>query len=89
MECKKIAILGVFAECHGQGTRQRFFKKKILCRVHKQGHSAKKLLKKNKKNFVECLGRGTWQSNFFKKIKKKLCLVPGQGHSAKYLFKKK
>ena len=25
---KKIAILGVFAECHGQGTRQRFFKKK-------------------------------------------------------------
>ena len=26
---KKIAILGVFAECHGQGTRQRFFKKSI------------------------------------------------------------
>ena len=30
MECKKNAILGVFAECHGQGTRQRFFKKKIF-----------------------------------------------------------
>ena len=27
---KKIAILGVFAECHGQGTRQSFFKKKIF-----------------------------------------------------------
>ena len=26
---KKIAILGVFAECHGQGTRQRI-KKKIF-----------------------------------------------------------
>ena len=49
MECKKIAILGVFAECHGQGTRQRFFKKKFLCQVPKQGHSAKKLFKKNKK----------------------------------------
>ena len=24
---KKITILGAFAECHGQGTRQRFFKK--------------------------------------------------------------
>ena len=30
MECKKIVILGVFAECHKQGTRQRFFKKKSL-----------------------------------------------------------
>ena len=34
---KKIAILGVFAECHGQGTRQRFFKKKNLCRVPRRG----------------------------------------------------
>ena len=25
---KKITILGVFAECHGQGTRQSFFQKK-------------------------------------------------------------
>jgi len=54
--------------------------------VFKQGHSAKKLFKKNKKtlpsawagalgkviflkkikkNFAECLGRGTRQSNFF------------------------
>ena len=24
---KKITILGVFAECHGQGTRQSFFQK--------------------------------------------------------------
>ena len=39
MECKKIAILGVFAECHGQGTRQRFFKKNIIffCRVPRRG----------------------------------------------------
>ena len=30
MECNFFfAILGVFAECHGQGTRQRFFKKNI------------------------------------------------------------
>ena len=87
MECKKIAILGVFAECHGQGTRQRFFKKiyiislssalprhsvkyflkknsKILCRVPKQGHSAKKLFKKNKKNFAECLGRALGKEIF-------------------------
>ena len=36
MECKFFfAILGVFAECHGQVTRQRFFLKniKFLCRV--------------------------------------------------------
>ena len=31
MECKFFfAILGVFAECHGQGTQQRFFKKKFF-----------------------------------------------------------
>ena len=33
-----------------------------------QGHSAKYFLKINKKNFAECLGWGTRQSNFFKKI---------------------
>jgi len=44
----------------------------ILCRVPKQGHSAKKLFKKNKKNFAECLGRGTRQRNYLKKNKKTL-----------------
>jgi len=41
MECKKNAILGVFAECHGQGTRQRFFKKKISLPSASPRHSAK------------------------------------------------
>ena len=43
MECKKIAILGVFAECHGQGTRQRFFKKKYIISLPSASprHSAK------------------------------------------------
>ena len=40
---KKIAILGVFAECHGQGTRQRFFKKKYKISLPSASprHSAK------------------------------------------------
>ena len=83
MECKKIAILGVFAECHGQGTRQRFFKKnkkKILCRVPRRGTRQSIFFKKIQKFFAECLNRGTRQRNY---LKKKLYLVPGQGHSAK------
>ena len=48
MECKKIAILGVFAKCHGQGTRQRFFKKKILCRVPRRGTRQSIFLKKSR-----------------------------------------
>ena len=49
MECKKIAILGVFAECHGQGTRQRFFKKiyKIYLSSALPRHSAKYFFLKN------------------------------------------
>ena len=64
---KKITILGVFAECHGQGTRQSFSKKnpEILCRVPGLAHSAKYFF--FKKNFAECLGRGTRQSIFKKK----------------------
>ena len=48
MECKKIAILGVFAECHGQGTRQRFFKKKYKISLPSAlpRHSAKYFFKK-------------------------------------------
>ena len=64
---KKITILGVFAECHGQGTRQSFFSKKI------QKFFAECLGWRTrqsiffKKNFAECLGRGTRQSIFFLK----------------------
>jgi len=52
----------------------------ILCRVPGLAHSAKYFFKKN---FAECLGRGTRQSI----KKKKLCRVPGQRHSAKDFFK--
>ena len=67
---KKIAILGVFAECHGQGTRQRFFKKYIYnffaeCLAAALGKVF--FFKKIQKFFAECLNRGTRQRNYLKK----------------------
>ena len=79
---KKIAILGVFAECHGQGTRQRFFKKKYIISLPSASpwHSAKYFfLKKIQKFFAECLGKGTRQSNFLKKIKTNFAECLGRG----------
>jgi len=75
MECKKNAILGVFAECHGQGTRQRFFKKYIYnffaeCLAAALGKVF--FFKKIQKFFAECLNRGTRKRNYLKKIKKTL-----------------
>ena len=55
-----------FAECLGRGTRQSI-KKKKLCRVPGQRHSAKDFFLKIQKFFAECLGWGTRQSNFLKK----------------------
>ena len=82
---KKIVILGVFAECHGQGTRQSFFKKKILCRVPRRGTRQSIFFKKIQKFFAECLGSGTRQSNFFKK---KTLPSAWAGTLSKVIFKK-
>ena len=92
MECKKIIILGVFAECHGQGTRQSFFQKNSRNSLPsaRAGALGKVFfLKKNQKFFAECLNRGTRQRNYFKKIKKTLPSAWTRALGKVIFFKKK
>ena len=60
MECKKIAIIGVFAECHGQGTRQRNYlkrNKKNFAECLGRG-TRQSTFKKNKKKLCRVPGLG-------------------------------
>ena len=91
MECKIFfAILGVFAECHGQGTRQRFFLKKYNFFAECLAAALGKVFffKKILKFFAECLNRGTRQRNYFKKIKKNFAECLGWGTRQSNLKKK-
>ena len=74
MECKKIVILGVFAECHGQSTRQRFFKKKYKISLPSASprHSAKYFFKKKSEILCRVPKQGHSAKKLFKKIKKTL-----------------
>ena len=89
MECKKIIILGVFAECHGQGTRQSFFQKNSRNSLPsaRAGALGKVFFKKNPEILCRVPGLGHSAKYFFFKNKKNLPSVL-IGALGKVIFKK-
>ena len=84
-----IPRISSFAECQGQGTRQIFFKKKILCRVPHDLAPGKEITKKIKKTLCRVPPRCDTRQRNYKKNKKNLCRVPPRHGTRQRKFEKK